>query len=77
MKSKYVQFIKELKQSIIQSRYQAARLANKENLLLYFKTGKMLSEKIKAEKWGSKVLDQISTDLKISYQDYVDFHLQT
>ena len=46
------------------SRYQAARLANRESLLLYLKTGNMLSEKMKAEKWGAKVLDQISTDLQ-------------
>gem|GEM_PF-3154250 len=30
------------------------RLANKERLLLYFKTGKMLSEKIESEKWGQE-----------------------
>jgi len=51
MNQEYLQFITDLKQNIIQSRYIAARLANKEQLLLYFKTGKMLSEKIAAEKW--------------------------
>jgi len=60
----YIQFIKDLKQSIIQSRYQAASLANREQLKLYFKTGEMISKKIKAEKWGAKVLEQISNDLQ-------------
>jgi len=60
----YLQFISELKQSIIQSRYHAARLANREQLPLYLKTGKMLTEKIDAEKWGAKVVDQISEDLQ-------------
>jgi len=60
----YVEFIHSLKKQIVQSRYAAARLANKEQLLLYFKTGKMISEKIKAQKWGAKVLDQISADLQ-------------
>lgn len=60
----YTQFITALRQSIIQSRYQAARLANREQLLLYFKTGKMLADKIDAEKWGAKVVDQISEDLQ-------------
>lgn len=60
----YLQFITELKQNIINSRYQAARLANKEQLLLYLKIGKMLAEKIDAEKWGAKVVDQISLDLQ-------------
>ena len=60
----YIQFITDLKKSIVQSRYQAARLANREQLLLYFRTGKMLSEKVAKEKWGAKVLNQISTDLQ-------------
>ena len=64
MDKKYLDFITDLKQNIIQSRYIAARLANKEQLLLYFKTGKMLSEKIDAEKWGAKVMEQIAEDLQ-------------
>jgi predicted nuclease of restriction endonuclease-like (RecB) superfamily len=64
MSTEYVQFIADLKRNIIQSRYAAARLANKEQLLLYFKTGQMLSEKIASEKWGAKVIEQIASDLQ-------------
>jgi predicted nuclease of restriction endonuclease-like (RecB) superfamily len=60
----YMHFILSIKQQIVQSRYVAARLANREQLMLYFKTGLMISEKIKAQKWGAKVLDQISADLQ-------------
>lgn len=60
----YMDFILSIKQQIVQSRYVAARLANREQLMLYFKTGLMISEKIKAQKWGAKVLDQISVDLQ-------------
>lgn len=60
----YIQFITDLKKSIVQSKYQAAKLANREQLLLYFRTGKMLSEKVAKEKWGAKVLEQISGDLQ-------------
>ena len=60
----YVEFIQSIKKQIVQSRYAAARLANREQLLLYFKTGKMISDKIKAQKWGAKILDQISADLQ-------------
>ncbi len=63
MNKEYIEFIAGPRQNIIQSRYIAAKLANKEQLLLYFRTGKMLSEKIAAEKWGAKVLEQISEDL--------------
>ena len=60
----YLEFIRTLKQEIISSRYQAARLANREQLSLYYKTGGMLSEKVKAQKWGTKVLEQVAIDLQ-------------
>ncbi len=60
----YLQFITELRQNITQSRYHAARLANREQLLLYLTTGKMLVQKIDAEKWGANVVNQISADLQ-------------
>jgi predicted nuclease of restriction endonuclease-like (RecB) superfamily len=64
MDQKYIAFVADLKRNIIQSRYIAARLANKEQLTLYYNTGKMLSEKIEAEEWGSKIVIQISEDLQ-------------
>ena len=57
-------FVTELKQAILQSRYRAAQLANRELLSLYFRVGKMISERAEAEKWGSKVLEQISAQLQ-------------
>jgi hypothetical protein len=41
MNKEYIQLITDLKQNIVQSRYAAARLANKEQLLLYFRIGKI------------------------------------
>ncbi len=64
MKKQYIQFIQELKQNIINSRYTAARLVNKEQLVLYYHIGKSLSEKIIKEKWGTKVIEQIAADLQ-------------
>jgi hypothetical protein len=49
MEKQYIDFIADLKRNIIQSRYIAARLANKEQLMLYYNTGKMLAEKIESE----------------------------
>jgi predicted nuclease of restriction endonuclease-like (RecB) superfamily len=62
--SSYLALIGELKSQILRSRYVAARLVNREMLLLYFAVGKRLSEKIAAEKWGAKVLEKISDDLQ-------------
>jgi predicted nuclease of restriction endonuclease-like (RecB) superfamily len=60
----YLEFIRSLKQEIINCRYQAARLADREQLSLYYKTGGMLSEKVEAQSWGTKVPEQIAIDLQ-------------
>ncbi|UKT63321.1 PDDEXK nuclease domain-containing protein [Pedobacter mucosus] len=60
-----VESIIALKSAILQSRYRAATLVNKELLMLYFAVGKFISIKVKEEKWGAKVLDNLSTDLQI------------
>jgi predicted nuclease of restriction endonuclease-like (RecB) superfamily len=60
----YSHFIIEVKEQIVRSRYLAARLVNREQLLLYFMVGKRLSEKVASEKWGTKVIEQIAIDLQ-------------
>lgn len=60
----YLDNIKALKSAILQSRYRAATLVNKELLTLYFAVGKFISFKIKEEKWGAKVLENLSNDLQ-------------
>jgi len=61
----YRDLIKNLKSTILQSRYVAARLANKELLTLYFQSGYMINEQIILNKWGAKIIDKISNDLQI------------
>lgn len=60
----YIQFIKDIKQNILISRYMASKLANHEQLLLYLRIGKMIHEKAEKAAWGSKVLEKISADLQ-------------
>lgn len=60
----YTRFVEELKKQILQSRYQAARLVNKEILFLYFMTGKSISDKIRKENWGNSVIETLSDDLQ-------------
>lgn len=64
MENNYIKFISEIKQQIIQSRYNAAKLVNKEQLVLYFNTGRALSAKVKAENWGENVLEKLAADLQ-------------
>ncbi len=60
----YKGVIYELKNAILKSRYQAAKMVNKELISLYFSIGKKISETTKNQAWGSKVLEQISNDLQ-------------
>lgn len=60
----YAQLIDGLKDIITTRRYNAARYANREQLLLYFSTGKMLYTKISSAQWGTKVLNRVSKDLQ-------------
>lgn len=61
----YTQLLQDLKVRISQSRFIAARLVNREQLLLYYYVGKLLNDKITEQDWGDKVLSQIATDLKV------------
>lgn len=60
----YTQLLQDLKFRIAQSRYVAAQLVNREQLLLYYYIGKLLNDKITEQNWGDKVLSQIAIDLK-------------
>ncbi|WP_231425431.1 DUF1016 N-terminal domain-containing protein [Pedobacter sp. Leaf250] len=61
----YLDNIKALKSAILQSRYQAVSLVNKELLTLYFAVGRFISNKIEEEKWGEKVIENLSADLQL------------
>ena len=60
----YIGIIEEIKENIRVSRYRAARNVNRELLVLCFSTGKILSDTVKKEGWGAKVLDRISRDIQ-------------
>jgi hypothetical protein len=64
MGKEYLKLIQDLKRSIVHRRYHAARLANREQLLFFYKVGKLLSCAVAEQKWGSKVLNQIAIDLQ-------------
>lgn len=63
-KKEYIQFISDIKASILKSRYKAASLANREMLLLYYHTGYKISDKIKKSNWGAGIVRNISDDLQ-------------
>lgn len=69
----YAQLLEYIKKDIQQSQLQAALAVNKELILLYWRTGKTLSEKIAIEGWGSKAISTLANDLARSFPSISGF----
>ena len=53
-----------IKDAIVRSRYQAAKLVNKELRSLYYGVGKYVSENSRTDRWGQGTIKQISETLQ-------------
>ena len=60
----YASLIQDIKGNIRKTRYLAMRSANLELVLLYYHIGRSLSDRVKSEEWGSKILERISSDIQ-------------
>jgi predicted nuclease of restriction endonuclease-like (RecB) superfamily len=60
----YSEAIKAIKSAILQSRYRAAALANREMLSLYYGIGKFISENSRGDYWGTNAIEVISMQLQ-------------
>lgn len=72
----YVTFLNTIKKDIQSSRFRAALAVNKELVLLYWRIGDGILEKQKALGWGSKVIEQLSLDLKHAFPEIKGFSKQ-
>lgn len=52
--------VKDIKTAILTSRYNAARMANREQLTLYFNIGEYISIRSRSAKWGTAAIASIS-----------------
>lgn len=69
----YRTWIKTLKSKIRSARIKVALSVNAQLIELYWDLGKAISEKFESSNWGSKVIEQISTDLKHEFPELKDF----
>jgi predicted nuclease of restriction endonuclease-like (RecB) superfamily len=65
----YAQLLQDLKTEISQSRIRAHLSVNKEMILLYWSIGNQILERQKAEGWGTKVIENISKDLRSEFPE--------
>ncbi len=64
LNSEYGKAIADIKDAVLQSRYKAASLANRELLLLYFSIGEYISENTRNKNWGKSAIEIISNQLQ-------------
>jgi len=69
----YIHWLSALKRRINGARRQALLSVNQEQIRLYFDIGREIMERQKREKWGSKVIDQLSSDLRAAFPEMRGF----
>lgn len=72
----YLKIVREISDNIRASRYLAARSVNRESLLLYFRTGKILSVRIAASDWGDAALAVISQGVQKNFPGIRGFSIR-
>lgn len=58
-----------IRQEIHSARFHVARTITKEHILLYWKIGKIISEKQQEQGWGKSIVEKLSGDLQKEYPE--------
>jgi predicted nuclease of restriction endonuclease-like (RecB) superfamily len=67
--NQYKTFLSHLKGHIEQSRLKAVLSVNKQMIQLYWEIGRYILEQQAKEGWGTKVIDRLAKDLRISFPE--------
>lgn len=71
--SDYIQLLNDLKKRVASSRYKVALSVNKELILLYHHIGTEILKSQEVHGWGSKIIDQLSQDLRSEFPEMRGF----
>lgn len=72
----YTRTLEQIKTDIRQSQLRAALSVTKELTMLYWRIGKMLSEKTSTEQWGAKTVQKLSNDILREFPDIEGFSVR-
>ena len=72
----YNTFVIEIKKQIQISQTKAITKVNQELIILYFNIGKIISAKQKELGWGAKVIDNLSSDIKVAFPELGGFSVR-
>lgn len=74
--SDYHNILSGLKEKIRLARQRTALRVNAELLYIYWEIGNTILEQQKEEKWGAKVIDRLSADLRMEFADMKGFSVR-
>lgn len=69
----YAQFLESIKNDIQKAQLAAMLAVNKELILLYWRTGKELIERVESQGFGAKIIDTLAKDLSRLFPDLSGF----
>lgn len=72
----FLKIVRDISENIRTSRYLAARNANRESLLLYYRTGRLLSARITSTDWGDAALEIISKGIQKNFPGIRGFSIR-
>ena len=72
----FTNFVRDIKQKILSSQYQALKKVNKELISLYWQIGKSILEKQEAFGWGKSVVKNLSEELQKEFVGLRGFSVQ-
>lgn len=71
--TEYNSWLADLKQRVREAQINAVVAVNSELVLLYWRIGRDILERQHKHGWGSKVVDQLATDLRKEFPDMKGF----
>ena len=75
-KTEYTTFLKEIKENVYNSQYEALKQVNKQLIKLYWYIGKSIVEKQEQFDWGKSVVETLSKDLQKEFVGVKGFSSQ-
>jgi len=72
----YAAFLSDIKNQVLAARTRAAFAVNAELVLLYWTIGREISLRMQEHGWGSKVVDQLASDLRREFPEMKGFSLR-
>ena len=69
----YLTTLEDLKTHVRQARVRAQRVANTELLMLWWRIGRTIQQRLATEAWGSAVLSRLAADLRAAFPGMTGF----